>query len=437
MSKFDYVLKYNISAVAIQPLHIGASDGSTDILVDNVSNKPYIQANSISGSFGDYATKKFGKINKQMLFGSANGSDSKSNIVFTDADLYNYKSEIRPRVSIDGETATSKAGAYFEIKILGAGTKVYFEIFVFAKEKNLDNYKNYCENMIAGFNNGEILLGGQKSNGCGVCKVEKVEYKKYELKTEKGLEEWLDSEKTVYEDITSEIKSLDAGLFYNIEMSAKTIDALIVKSKATLEMYNEKFVDSESIKNAEGKFIIPGSSIKGLFRSHIYTMGGYMNINEEILNEFFGRGTSEGDLGINGKVYFYDGVIEDEKSKLVHRIKIDKFTGGTFNGGKFDEKPVGGKFKLNIKVENKENCKAIIGLLLLALRDLSCGVISLGGLASIGRGFVEGDEIVVKYSNKNVAEIDANNGKIKVGIDFVKECMSELGKLKNSKEVTE
>lgn len=79
---------------------------------------------------------------------------------------------------------------------------------------------------------------------------------------------------------------------------------------------------------------------------------------------------------------------------------MDRFTGGVVDSALFSEKPVyGGTVTLNVSIKkptaahhrgtmiNKE--KAEIGLLLLALKDIGCGIQPLGGDANIGRGILK------------------------------------------------
>lgn len=98
------------------------------------------------------------------------------------------------------------------------------------------------------------------------------------------------------------------------------------------------------------------------------------------------------------------------------KLRIDKFTGGTYRSGKFDEIPVIGKINIKVKVKKEiELAKPVTALILYALRDLACGSISLGGLSSIGRGFLNGNEILIDGKSNN---------------KFMEECIAELQKLR-------
>jgi CRISPR/Cas system CSM-associated protein Csm3 (group 7 of RAMP superfamily) len=85
-----------------------------------------------------------------------------------------------------------------------------------------------------------------------------------------------------------------------------------------------------------------------------------------------------------------------------NRVKIDRFTGGSYPGALFNQQPVFGrpnsattlKLKLILRQSSQNNTdfKAQVGLLLLLLKDLWTGDLPLGGEISVGRGRLQGCE---------------------------------------------
>lgn len=72
-----------------------------------------------------------------------------------------------------------------------------------------------------------------------------------------------------------------------------------------------------------------------------------------------------------------------------NRVRIDRLTQGVVPGALFDEEPwFDGKACVRIELRNPE--KGETGLLLLLLKDLLSGDLSVGGTASIGRGLFDG-----------------------------------------------
>ena len=90
----------------------------------------------------------------------------------------------------------------------------------------------------------------------------------------------------------------------------------------------------------------------------------------------------------------------------IHRIHIDKFTGGVINGALFSEKPVAGKINIEISVSSRKgqrDADRTCGLLLLALRDLAAGRFNLGSGFSVGKGFITVQSLTVTDGNKDAS----------------------------------
>lgn len=76
---------------------------------------------------------------------------------------------------------------------------------------------------------------------------------------------------------------------------------------------------------------------------------------------------------------------------ISHRIHIDKFTGGVIHGGLFSEKNVAGSMSIRIAIKNNKSADIadkVCGLLIMALRDLAIGAMSVGGGYSVGKGIL-------------------------------------------------
>ncbi len=416
MAAYYKILLYKIKAKAVLPLHVGSSEG-TDVLVDN-ENKPYIQANSISGAFGESCERNFPKL-KSKLFGS---QKSKSKIVFSDGKLTDFEIEKRPRVKIDGASGAPENKAFFNMQFIAAGCCLDFEISVF--EEREEDYSDVVINMLSAFSEGEILLGGQKTNGCGKFKIIKAEEKLLNMEEVADRELWLNDDEIKYDDVTHKISPGEFSENYNISMSCDIVNSLIVKSRISEDIAN----DCESIRTG-GKYYVPGSSIKGVIRNQAYAIAAYKNINPEHLDFIFGRkslkkqSNDEGDNGIRGKIIFEDALIENPSTQKMHRVHIDKLTGGVLGSGKFYETVVSGQFTINVRVsknirrDDRDYSKAAAALVLFALRDIGCGVIGLGSMSSVGRGFVSAQEILIdgvkdeKFTRECILQLNLLSGK--------------------------
>ena len=80
-------------------------------------------------------------------------------------------------------------------------------------------------------------------------------------------------------------------------------------------------------------------------------------------------------------------------------MAIDRFTGGALDKALFDESPArpvpGARAAVQFELRLDEPTDGEAGVLLLAVRDLLLGDISLGGEGAVGRGVVRGDGATV------------------------------------------
>jgi CRISPR/Cas system CSM-associated protein Csm3 (group 7 of RAMP superfamily) len=94
-------------------------------------------------------------------------------------------------------------------------------------------------------------------------------------------------------------------------------------------------------------------------------------------------------------------VRETEIKHAVHnrvqsRVKIDRFTGGSYPAALFDQQPVfTGEVTLDLTLQKP--IEADVGLLLLLLKDLWTGDVPLGGEANVGRGRLRGREATLNW----------------------------------------
>ena len=420
---YAVITKYVVTAECTTPLHIGNAVGSKDeVLIHPVDNKPFIQASSIAGAFRAYYEKHC-ENGETQLFGGikyTDGGESDSyerRIRFEDGIFLTQTEkvhlELRPRVSINPQTGscanstvkgtTVNAGHKFNTEYVGAGSWIQFSLYVYDESENEE-----VENIIKAFGAGEILLGGQKSNGCGGCCLKKVLRKKFHMKESSDRKLWTledTLEEKQYENITEQLSGAEAESYaYEITMDAETEGKLLVKAIAVTEYRKDEqgkddTPDVMNIKNAKNEYIVPGSSIKGAVRSRMEQIAEYLN-QKDVIKDTFGYTGSKGNMGKCGNIIFYDTVIGDRKQNYDrqsdYRIHIDKFTGGVMHGGLFSEKNTAGKLQLKIRIKDENHPEKTCGLLILALRDLAAGMYNLGSGYNVGKGFLKPGQITVK-----------------------------------------
>ncbi len=445
--KYNTIVKYMITATCAQPLHIGGAMGDKqEVLVHPVDNLPFIQATSITGVFREHYRKLYGEEETDALFGVHKASDESSErgskICFGDGKFVREKlmMEYRPRVSIDPATATCsssmvkgttrKSGHKFEMEYVGAGSVFEFPIYLYQSEK-----KENIEEMLSAMEHESIQFGGQKSNGCGYMTITKVLCKSFCMTEEKERKLWYREDtmqENEYENLSDTVKNRGKKTHaYEIIVKGKTEGEILVKSLGVTD-YDDNTPDCVNIQNARKEYIVPGSSFKGAMRSQMEKIASYLG-KPEIIEDIFGRKADEHQKGKIGNVSFLDTVIGEkeanDKNHVVHRIRIDKFTGGVMHTGLFEEKNAFGNMEFKINISNHNSPELSCGLLLMALRDLAIGTMSIGGGYNTGKGIIDVSAIEVNAIQKEQkAVIDFKNKSILGDRQVVLDCLAGVEK---------
>lgn len=212
-----------------------------------------------------------------------------------------------------------------------------------------------------------------------------------------------------------------------IDVEIKIDTPLVVKS-GQQNVLDPSLPDDQmlrSVKDGRPQEVIPGSSLKGAFRSRAERLlrgqgyeiddpftssRKYLKLSEDgmeaykascNISQFFGS------LGMRGRVQFADAfpVNPDEvKTGVRNGVGIDRITGGARRGALFNLEVVEeGTFSTQIKMENFELWQ--LSLILWLVKDLNEGHIRLGSAASRGFGKVKAEvSNVVIRTFKNVGE---------------------------------
>ena len=456
---YDVIHHYRVDAVLTQPLHIGSAGGNREeILIHPVTRTPFIQASGLAGSFRSYYETRC-KANASAvteLFGSAGNDpgDHPSRIHFSDGIFSgDLKVERRPHVKLDPASGTvasegaSGSGTRFDTEYIGSGAKFAFEIEVYSLGDHSAQDMEDVEAILAALHAEQIQLGAHKSTGSGYLTVEKAVRHSFLMTKGEERRMWLHPEETPVAEYTklefnNPVTSRAAeGTAYAITLRGRTQGDLLIRAIAVPGV-GEEAPDSGSIQNAEGDYIIPGSSLKGSVRNRAESIAAYLErtgktsarSEQLILDAFGGRrkdaDKNDRDTGRRGNLYFMDTVVGDreanEKAPLQHRIHIDKLTGGVMYGGKFSQKNVFGEMTIRVRVMDENDPDRSCGLLLMALRDLMAGLYNLGSGYSIGKGFLEIDSIEILDAEGHKAVL-ARSG-IQDDSGLIDRCMKALAR---------
>lgn len=451
--EFQKIIKYRITAVCTQPLHIGSALGDKEeVLIHPVDDIPFIQAASIAGILREYYTQGHSSNQADALFGArksregGNSMENTSRIRISDGKFCEdcLYLELRPRVQIDPKTGSCgestikgtdiRAGHKFNMEYIGAGSKFIFEIYLYDDDRQED-----IEEILAALHQEQVQVGGQKSNGCGYMSLEGVRKKVFDMTSAPDRKLWAveeELEEEEYEDILSELKAKEIKKrtnAYDITVNGYTEGDLLVKSIAVSEE-GDDISYCTNLRNAQKDYIVPGSSLKGALRSQMERIAGYLGRPDIIQNTF-------GYTGKAGNIIVHDTVIgskeENDRAEITHRLHIDKFTGGAIDGGLFHEKNISGSLEIHISIKDRNDPDRTCGLLLMALRDLAIGVMNVGSGYNVGKGIVGVSKIIVKTQKKDQeAVISFEENQIEDQDQIISSCIKALqGERKESTAV--
>ena len=162
---------------------------------------------------------------------------------------------------------------------------------------------------------------------------------------------------------------------------------------------------------SKGVPVIPGSSFAGAIRHRVAQILGELTDGGvklpvsagEVTKRMFGDAADQ--EGHASDIIISEARIEGARPLTMVRTGISRFESAVRDGAVYKEKTyVDGYFTLKIAVrkgKNPEESRWMIGILLLALKDLQNGYLAVGGQTAVGRG---------TFSPKGPISIDGQTG---------------------------
>lgn len=396
-AKFHFAVRYDVTAVCETPLRTGSGEGGPEELLRHRDGQPFLQGSSLCGALRSWVEQEASAAMADALFGNqrCEGHLNVSEALFD----WGGGTQLRPRLKLNGATASAENGKKFDVAHISVGTKLTFHLVWTGEETEWKSEQKTVEEMLSGLQNGEIRLGAQKSNGFGRIRLETVLRRTYDLRNGDDRQAWLE-DRLDGQPIALPVRQMYKYTVFTVTAEA---DSILVKASAPeyLEATNNKGkpIKKTVTTNLEenGVAILPGSSIKGAVRARTEAIAALLGIDREITDHLFGRMSNGQDNGLPGLVRFEDVSLcprDQDTVRPISRIHIDRFTGGVIRGGLFTEMPLSAPvtFTVTLSAEEEAGC----ALLTYALRDLGLGLYNLGSGGSVGRGYLRVRSIEVK-----------------------------------------
>ena len=355
---------------------------------------PYIPAASIAGVFRHYydGDEKL----QDQLFGSIKTvKQHTSALFFYDADLTGKCDEI-VRDSVKLENRTAVKGAKFDMEAVEAGAEfvTYLEL-----DKYHEQYTAETEMLLTAMKNGILRFGYKSTRGYGEVEILEVKRMQFELGNPAGLDAWLAFEmKDAAGWDHAESLALDTHPenMLCIRLHLRQQSALSIRVYSTDPgKDHQKFPDFKQMAMQNGDPVIPGTSWAGAFRERFRQLSA----DEPLTNGLFGE--LNGDVK-RSRILFSESQIRGGMAKEMTRNSIDRFSAATKNTALYTERTwYGGETELTLTIPHGTSPKErlVLGAVLL---DLHNGYLSLGGLASVGRGMFRIEQIEVNGSDRTV-----------------------------------
>lgn len=385
---------YAIDVSLVSPLNISNGEdyySDADVLT-NGSGEYFIPGTSLAGAFRNY----LGKDKKtECAYGFADGDAGRmSSIFISDIYLEEASVSVRDRVKL---TELKNVDNKFDVQIIGAGARGKLFLECVKRENDEYDFGRIVSDLLYAISIGEIRIGADKNRGFGVLKIGRIASR---LFTSENLNEW-----ESFLPLAHAAEGYPKGKKYS-EWSKKIEKPepryvrihipLELKGGISIRQYSAQKNSPDYVHITEnGIPIIPGTSWNGALRSDalkILRMLGCRDASDK-MDQWFGfvreRKAKDKPQACQSMIVVGESKLEKSRGLTITRNKIDRFSAATVSTALYTEYSYFGGFTdldIKIKKDVSKAYEAAVGLMILVLKDLQGGYISVGGQGAIGRG---------------------------------------------------
>ena len=408
---------------------------NSDFLQDSPIQKDWNQLPMILGtSLTGVLRKEFDKKNADILFGDedTNKKDKEgkniskgSKTIISNALLLDENKKVNESLLLDSQKldflqnfivlpirehnamsdkgVTKPTGKYDE-EVVFKGTQFKFSIEML--NENEDDKNKFFE-LLDLLSKNSFRIGSGSTKGFGQIEVLEITYDEFDTSSQK----YIDFSSSLNEklSLSYDIEKSNDEKYIKYELSLTPDDFFMFGSgfgddEADMTPVYEKVIDYEKQDLTEEKVLIPASSVKGAI-SHRTTY--YYNLlnnkfidkdgNANMIESIFGAKKDKEKDGFKGNILISDVYLNNTSIKIFDHVSIDRFTGGAIDSALFQEKTISSKEKFTLEILiNKDKVEDEIALKAFekALKDITTGMLPLGGATTKGHGVFTG--IVLK-----------------------------------------
>jgi CRISPR/Cas system CSM-associated protein Csm3 (group 7 of RAMP superfamily) len=414
------------------PTHLGNGDaeGPLDmpLLLDPLEERALLTGTSIAGALRNHVWGCSADL-AALLFGDVTDEESvQSPLIVDDALGGKPDVELRDGVAIDPRTRTAEARKKFDIELLTAGTEFPLSFELLVLEDQEDELQEAFALALQGLEKGEIRLGKRKRRGLGCCRVTHWKVRRYEVTHPQGLVAWLES------DTSNQIEGSDIAALLGIAVpdyerqpmcvleGVFSVDGSLLIRSGFGEPDAPDFVHLHSRRGGRDVSVLSGTSLAGALRARTLRIASTLGKDGKgVTDGLFGYRREEGDPQRDvtaSRLWVEETGIQNPLELVQSRVKIDRFTSGSYPGALFSEQPVFGRLNgetvCEVKLELHQPSDAEIGLILLLLKDLWTGDLPLGGESSVGRGRLKGKQATFTYDGASWTFTQRDDGTLQV-----------------------
>lgn len=394
------------------------NDTVDDIVVTYHDGQPFIPSTSLAGVLRQ-ALQGLVPDAELVLFGSIDDKGTQSALQINDIPLEDTNIVVRDGIRIDDVRGVTVDGAKYDFEVIESGATGQLRIDCVIRRYH-EQQGDKIEKALAALANvlqHGIAIGARTVNGFGRVACKDIALEHYDFTKPDHVKAWLIGKDGDSVAIPKQALVADRDLVIN--MDAYLEDTVLIKS-----------IFEEAWEDTSVALFVPGTSVKGVLRHQCGRILQAIGMNDTLVNTLFGYSNDDDKDSRKGRVMvdeiYFDKQFNQEEQP---RIRVDRFTGGAMNGALFQDHPVRNTkgdtvtFPLRMTVKNCNDAEA--GLVLLLVKDLMTGQVTLGANRTIGYGRVQGKSVTVQYHGESYT-IDGNGKVISGDASHLEKLVSAL-----------